>query len=138
MFASGLCRLIRGSLACSCVAVCAPAGGRDPSWIGFSHVSLELRSLRGSAAMKDTAPGVETKWRALVMEKSPQERLAMAMSMMATAKIRMRAGILAAHPNVPEHLIKKEMLLRLYKNDFPKSVLDAIAGSPQFRKSCGA
>ena len=88
--------------------------------------------------MKDTAPSVENKWRTLVMEKSPQERLAMAMSMMATAKILMRAGILAAHPNLPEHLIKKEMLLRLYRNDFPESVLNAIADPPQFRRSCGA
>ena len=77
--------------------------------------------------MKDTSPIVEKKWRELVMEKSMEERLTMAMSMMATAKILMRAGILAAHPNLPENLIKKEMLFRLYKNDFPESVLEAIS-----------
>lgn len=77
--------------------------------------------------MRDTSPAVEKKWRKLMMEKSPQERLVMAMSMMATAKILMRAGILAAHPNLPERLIKKEMLHRLYKNDFPESVLEEIS-----------
>ena len=77
--------------------------------------------------MIDTSPIVEKKLRVLVMEKSMEERLAMAMSMMATAKILMRAGILAAHPNLPENLIKKEMLFRLYRNDFPKSVLETIS-----------
>ena len=76
--------------------------------------------------MNDTSPTIEKKWRELIMEKSPQERLAMAMSMMATAKILMRAGILAAHPSLPENLIKKEMLSRLYKNDFSESVLTEI------------
>ena len=82
--------------------------------------------------MKDTSPAVEKKCRELMMEKSPQERLAMTMSMMATAKILMRAGILAEHPNLPENLIKKEMLYRLYKNDFPESVLEEISKKLRF------
>ncbi|MBI3636354.1 MAG: hypothetical protein HY216_09090 [Candidatus Rokubacteria bacterium] len=68
--------------------------------------------------MKDTTPAVEHKYRALLLQRSGAERLAMGSSMHSTAAALVRASVLAQHPHASPATIRRELFLRFYAHEF--------------------
>jgi hypothetical protein len=69
--------------------------------------------------MNDNPIDIEERFRKMIMARSPQERLAMACRMFATAKTLVRAGIKEEHGLIDDpYELRKHMFLRLYGQDF--------------------
>lgn len=64
--------------------------------------------------MKDTPPGIEQKFRRMLLERSGEERLKMGCSMHATA----RALVIASIPQKDVVTVKRELFLRFYGAEF--------------------
>src|SRR5207245_795219 len=71
-----------------------------------------------SDAMKDTSDAMETKYRAMLLKRSGEERLKMGCSMHAMAQALIRASELEAEPSVSPSSLKKVLFLRFYGQDF--------------------
>jgi len=70
--------------------------------------------------MKDTLPEIEKKFKKIILEKSPEERIMMGFSMFSTAR-----RIVISSKNSDIHL-KKYLFLRFYENDFDKETFNKI------------
>ncbi len=68
--------------------------------------------------MNDTSPVMEKKWRDLMMARSPSERMSMCMSMLASAKQLVKAGILTKNPQLSPKELSREVFLRFYRDDY--------------------
>ncbi len=68
--------------------------------------------------MNDTPADIETRFRELILARSPAQRLAMAGRMFATAKALVRAGLLDMHGIIDPVDLRKHLFLRLYGRDF--------------------
>lgn len=77
--------------------------------------------------MIDTDPAIESKTRALMMNKSPEERLIIGCSMFTFAKILVRSSIMQKTGEIPLCDLRKELFLRFYGNDMNKSTRERIA-----------
>ena len=77
--------------------------------------------------MKDTAPGIEAKFRELMMSRSPSERLAMACRMFEAGKSLIQAGILQEYGKLPPNELRRRTFLRLYAQDFAQGEKEQIA-----------
>ena len=73
--------------------------------------------------MNDTAPEIDSLWRARLMALSPEERLAMASSQFDFARELVEASILTKVPSLSRERLRAEIFLRFYAEDF----------SPEFR-----
>ena len=71
-----------------------------------------------SGLMKDTSPEMESRYRALIMERSGEERLIMGCSMFDAAKALMQAGILDQNPHVSPTEIRRALFIQLYGHEF--------------------
>ena len=71
--------------------------------------------------MKDTPETIETKFRAMVLARSPAERLSMACGMFATAKTLVKAGILQEDRDLDPGELRQQIFLRLYGDDFDET-----------------
>jgi hypothetical protein len=79
--------------------------------------------------VKDTPPGIERKFRKMLLERSGQERLKMGCSMHATAQALARASISQRHPNVRAAELKRLLFLHFYGTDFEAEERKRIASA---------
>ena len=80
--------------------------------------------------MKDTSDLIDRKYRAMLLELSPAERLAMACRMFGTAKALARAGIRREHASIERpSFMNRQMFLHFYRNDFSESEVGRILHS---------
>ncbi len=68
--------------------------------------------------MNDTSPEMEDRYRAIIMERSGEERLKMGCSMFDAAKALLRAGILNQNPQASSAEIRRALFLQLYGHEF--------------------
>ncbi len=68
--------------------------------------------------MTDTPPEVMQRYRAMLLERSPEERLKMGCSMGATARILVRASVLAQDPHASPAAVRRALFLRFYSHEF--------------------
>jgi hypothetical protein len=68
--------------------------------------------------MKDTSPEMDARYRAMLMERSGEERLKMGCSMHATARALVEASIREQDPQATPEAIRKSLFLRFYGHEF--------------------
>ncbi len=68
--------------------------------------------------MNDTSPEVERRYRALLLQRSGEERLKMGFSMHAMAKALVRTSVLEQEPQASPAAIRRALFLRFYGADF--------------------
>lgn len=68
--------------------------------------------------MRDTPPALDAKYRAMLLERSGEERLKMAGSMYATARALVVASILEADPTASPAALRQALFLRFYGHEF--------------------
>ncbi len=71
--------------------------------------------------MNDTSEEMEKRYRAMLMERSGEERLKMGCSMFDAAKEIVRSSILNENPGLTESELKEKIFLRFYGLDFSES-----------------
>ncbi len=76
--------------------------------------------------MKDTSDALESKYRAMLLERSGEERLKMGCSMHATAQALVRASILHTDPTASPAALRKALFLRFYGQEFGVSTRKKI------------
>jgi len=79
---------------------------------------LEGASISDGRVMNDTSPDMESRYRAMLMERSGEERLKMGCSMFDTAKALMQAGILDQNPHASPAEIRRALFMHLYGHEF--------------------
>lgn len=67
--------------------------------------------------MRDTPPEVERTFRAMLLERSGEERLKMGCSMHATAQALVRASVLEKDPQASPATLRRALFLRFYGRD---------------------
>ena len=89
--------------------------------------------------MKDTAPEMDARYRAMLMQRSGEERLTMGCAMRETARALVEASILEQDPQATPEAVRKGLFLRFYGHEFDAEsrtkILAAIesAGHPVTR-----
>ena len=68
--------------------------------------------------MTDTTPEVMQRYRAMLLARSPEERLKMGCSMSATARALVRASMLAQDPQASPAALRRALFLRFYGHEF--------------------
>jgi hypothetical protein len=85
--------------------------------------------------MKDTSPEMEERYRAMLMERSGEERLKMGCSMHATARALVEASIREHDLQATPESVRKGLFLRFYGHEFDADslakILAAIESSTQ-------
>ena len=76
--------------------------------------------------MNDTPLDVEHKYRAMLMQRSPEARLLMGDSMYAAARALVRASVLAATPHASPARLRQQIFLRFHGHEFGAPTLDKI------------
>ena len=68
--------------------------------------------------MSDTAPEVEREFRAMLLERSGEERLKMGCSMHATAQALVRTSVFEKDPLASPAALRRALFLRFYGHEF--------------------
>ena len=68
--------------------------------------------------MKDTSPEMDARYRAMLMQRSGEERLTMGCAMRETARTLVEASILEQHPQATLGAVRKGLFLRFYGHEF--------------------
>ena len=76
--------------------------------------------------MTDTPPDVLQRYRAMLLARSPEERLKMGCSMGATARALVRASVLAQDPHAPPAALRRALFLRFYGHEFDEAERERI------------
>ena len=76
--------------------------------------------------MTDTPPEVMQRYRAMLLERSPEERLKMGCSMGATARMLVRASVLAQDPHASPAAVRRALFLRFYGHEFEAAERERI------------
>ncbi len=76
--------------------------------------------------MTDTSPEVMQRYRALLLARSPEERLKMGCSMSATARALVRASVLAQDPHASPAAMRRALFLRFYGHEFDAAERERI------------
>jgi len=76
--------------------------------------------------MNDTSPELEAKYRAMLLERSGEERLKMSCSMHATAKALVRASVLHEAPHSSPAALRQALFLRFYGHEFDPAMREKI------------
>ena len=79
---------------------------------------LEGTGISDGGGMNDTSPDMESRYRAMIMERSGEERLKMGCSMFDAAKALMQAGILDQNPHASPAEIRRTLFMQLYGHEF--------------------
>lgn len=79
--------------------------------------------------MNDDPMDIEERFRKMIMARSPQDRLAMACRMFATAKALVRAGIEKEHGLLRPDELREQVFLRFYGQDLGKAERTTILNS---------
>ena len=78
----------------------------------------EGAGISDGGVMNDTSPDMESRYRAMIMERSGEERLKMGCSMFDAAKAIMQAGILDQNPYASPAEIRRALFMQLYGHEF--------------------
>ena len=81
--------------------------------------------------MTDTPPEVMQRYRAMLLARSPADRLKMACSMSATARALVRASVLAQDPHTSPAALRRALFLRFYGHEFDawyRELLETVSG----------
>jgi len=76
--------------------------------------------------VNDTSPSVEARFRQMMLARAPEQRLAMAARMFATAKALILAGLLHEHGQLSPGEIRRLTFERLYGLDFSEATKQRI------------
>ena len=76
--------------------------------------------------MTDTPPEVMQRYRAMLLARSPEERLKMGCSMGATARALVRAWVLARDPHASPAAVRRALFLRFYGHEFETAERERI------------
>ena len=68
--------------------------------------------------MKDTAPEMDGRYRAMLMQRSGEERLMMGCAMRETARALVEASIREQDPQATPEAVRKGLFLRFYGHEF--------------------
>jgi hypothetical protein len=68
--------------------------------------------------MKDTAPEMDARYRAMLMQRSGEERLTMGCEMRETARALVEASIREQDPKATPEVVRKGLFLRFYGHEF--------------------
>jgi len=68
--------------------------------------------------MKDTSPDIDTRYRAMLLARSGEERLQMAASMHATARALVMASVREAEPAITPARLRQALFLRFYGHEY--------------------
>lgn len=68
--------------------------------------------------MKDTPPEIEARYRAMLMQRSGEDRLTMGCAMRETARALVEASILEQDPQATPEAVRKGLFLRFYGHEF--------------------
>jgi hypothetical protein len=68
--------------------------------------------------MKDTSPEMDARYRAMLMQRSGEERLKMGCEMRDTARALVEASIREQDPQATPETIRKGLFLRFYRHEF--------------------
>ena len=79
--------------------------------------------------MTDTPPEVMQRYRAMLLARSPEERLKMGCSMGATARALVRASVLARDPHASPAAVRRALFLRFYGHEFDAAARERIMAS---------
>ena len=79
--------------------------------------------------MTDTPPEVMQRYRAMLLARSPEERLKMGCSMGATARALARASVLAQDPHASPAAVRRALFLRFYGHEFDAAERERIMAS---------
>jgi hypothetical protein len=74
----------------------------------------------------DTSPDVEARYRAMLMQRTGEERLKMGCSMYATARALVEASIREQDPRISPRALRKAVFLRFYGHEFDAAVREKI------------
>ena len=77
--------------------------------------------------MNDTSPEMEARYQAMLLARTPEERLRMAGSMYSAARRLVVAAILAAHPSASPAAIRCALFLRFYGHEFDEAERERVA-----------
>jgi hypothetical protein len=76
--------------------------------------------------VNDTSPEIESRYRAMLLARSSEERLLMAGSMYASARALVVASILASDPSATPAALRRAVFLRFYGHEFDADTRDRI------------
>ncbi|MBI4401244.1 MAG: hypothetical protein HY581_06395 [Nitrospirae bacterium] len=76
--------------------------------------------------MSDTSPEIEQRYRAMLLQRSDEERLKMGCSMFATAQALVRASVLEKDPHATPAAIRRALFLRFYGHEFDPATREKI------------
>ncbi len=79
--------------------------------------------------MTDTPPEIAQRYRAMLLARSPEERLKMGCSMGATARAFVRASVLAQDPHASPGAVRRALFLRFYGHEFDETQREKIMAS---------
>jgi len=68
--------------------------------------------------MNDTPPGIDERYRAMLLQRTGEERLIMGCAMRDTARALVEASLLEQDPNATVETIRKGVFLRFYGHEF--------------------
>lgn len=68
--------------------------------------------------MSDTSPEMDSRYRAMIMQRSGEKRLKMGCAMFDTARALMKAGILEQNPKASPAEIRRALFVQLYGHEF--------------------
>lgn len=68
--------------------------------------------------MKDTLPEMDTRYRAMLMQRSGEERLIMGCAMRDSARVLVEASLREQDPHATVETIRKGVFLRFYGHEF--------------------
>jgi hypothetical protein len=88
------------------------------------------RAVSRGTSMKDTPPEMDARYRAMLMQRSGEERLTMGCAMRETARALVEASILEQDPQATPEVVRRGLFLRFYGHEFDadsrEKILDAI------------
>jgi hypothetical protein len=76
--------------------------------------------------MRDTSPDIDTRYRAMLLARSGEERLQMAASMHATARALVMASVREAKPDITPARLRKALFLRFYGHEYDDDARERI------------
>jgi hypothetical protein len=82
--------------------------------------------------MKDTPPEMDVRYRAMLMQRSGEERLKMGCAMRETARALVESSLLEQDPQATPETVRKGIFLRFYGHEFDAKSREKILAAIEF------
>jgi hypothetical protein len=82
--------------------------------------------------MKDTPPEMDVRYRAMLMQRSGEERLKMGCAMRETARALVESSLLEQDPQATPETVRKGIFLRFYGHEFDVKSREKILAAIEF------